>query len=53
VGFEPTTPGLRVRDPSDELALTTCLRSSGSSVGDQCRQAARIVNQGVVVRGIL
>jgi hypothetical protein len=27
VGFEPTTPGLKVRDPSDELGPTTCLKS--------------------------
>jgi hypothetical protein len=28
----------------------TCLRSSRASVGSQCPQAGRIVNQGVLVR---
>jgi hypothetical protein len=27
VGFEPTTPGLKVRDPFDEPGPTTCLKS--------------------------
>jgi len=35
------------------LRLSTCLRSSRSPVGDQCQQAARIVNQDEVARGIL
>ena len=34
-------------------AQTTCLRSRISSVGDQCPQAAWIVNQGVAERGTL
>jgi len=34
-------------------APTTCLESRRPSVGDQCRQAARIVNQDVLVRKAL
>jgi hypothetical protein len=30
--------------------LITCLKSTGSSAGDQCRRTARIVNQDVLVR---
>jgi hypothetical protein len=50
VGFEPTTPGLKARNPSDGGTPTPCLKSSGSSDGDQCRRTARIVNQDVLVR---
>jgi hypothetical protein len=48
VGFEPTTPRRKARGSCDERAPTTCLRSTRVSVGDQCRQAARIVNQNVL-----
>jgi hypothetical protein len=47
MGSEATIPGSRGRSSAADRAPTTCLRSSRSSVGDQCRQGARIVNRGV------
>jgi len=35
------------------LRVITCLRSRKSSVGNQCPQAARIVNQDVLARWIM